>query len=154
MEGKDAKSIWKRHKTNKHGRHGKQRNKKASKQARRQTSKKAIKQAKWQTSKKASKRWCPWGKNVGLDQMSIVSLCWSMDDTLASKTHAWTCKKACKDAKKPWVAQTSMVSISSHGAEKGKGMHKATGIVVMDPKWLHLDKASWASDVTIQLQTR
>ena len=24
----------------------------------------------------------------------------SMDDTLASKTHAWTCKQACKDAYK------------------------------------------------------
>ena len=36
--------------------------------------------------------------NIGLDRMSIASLCWSMDDTLASKTHAWTCKQACKDA--------------------------------------------------------
>ena len=37
MEGKDAKSIWKRHKADKHDRHGKQRNKKANKQARKQT---------------------------------------------------------------------------------------------------------------------
>ena len=40
------------------------------------------------------------------------------------------------------LKQISMVSISSHRAEKGKGMHKATGIVAMDPKWLHPDKAS------------
>ena len=86
MEGKDAKNIWKRHKVDKHDRHGKQRNKKTTKQAR------------WQTSKKASKRWCPRGTNVGLDRRSIISLCWSMDDTLASKTHAWTCEQACKDA--------------------------------------------------------
>ena len=44
MEGKDAKSMWKRHKANKHDRHGKQRNKKAKKQARKKTSKKANKQ--------------------------------------------------------------------------------------------------------------
>ena len=36
MEGKDAKSIYKRHKADKQDRHGKQRNKKASKQARKQ----------------------------------------------------------------------------------------------------------------------
>ena len=34
---KDAKSMWKRHKVDKHNRQGKQRSKKASKQARRQT---------------------------------------------------------------------------------------------------------------------
>ena len=43
-----------------------------------------------------------------------------------------------------------MVSISSHGAERGKGVHEATGIVVMHPKWLHPNKASWASDVSTQ----
>ena len=63
MEGKDAKIIQKRHKANKYDRHGKQRNKKANKQTRRQT------------SKKINKRWCPRGTNVGLDQMSIISLC-------------------------------------------------------------------------------
>ena len=47
----------KRHKADKHDRHGKQRNKKASKQA-----------------KKANNRWCSQGTNVGLDQMSITSL--------------------------------------------------------------------------------
>ena len=52
------------------------------------------------------------------------------------------------------VAQTTMVSISSHGEEKGKGVLAATGIVVMHPKWLHPNKASWASDVTTQPQTR
>ena len=36
MEGKGAKSTWKRHKVDKHDRHGKQRNKEASKQARKQ----------------------------------------------------------------------------------------------------------------------
>ena len=35
-----------------------------------------------------------------------------------------------------------MASISSHEVEKGKGMHEATGIMVMPPKWLHLNKAS------------
>ena len=28
-----------------------------------------------QTSKKANKRWCPRGTNIGLDRMSITSLC-------------------------------------------------------------------------------
>ena len=79
MEGKDAKSIWK----------GIKRISMISK---------ASKEATKQTSKKANKRWCPQGKNVGLDWMSIASLCWSMDDTLASKTHAWTWRQACKDA--------------------------------------------------------
>ena len=35
---------------------------------------------------------------------------------------------------------------------KRKGMHEATGIMVMHPKWLHPNKASWASDVTAQPQ--
>ena len=52
------------------------------------------------------------------------------------------------------VAQTSMVSISSHEVAKGKCMHKATGIMVMHPKWLHPNKASWASSVITQPQTR
>ena len=39
-------------------------------------------------------------------------------------------------------------------SEKGKGMHKATDIMVMHPKWLHPNKASWASDVTVKQQTR
>ena len=46
-----------------------------------------------------------------------------------------------------------MASISSNGAEKGKGMYEATGIVAMHPKWLHPNKASWAMDVTTQPQT-
>ena len=117
-------------------------------------SKETRTQVRRQTNKKAKKRWCPWGTNVGLEQMSMTSLCWSMDDTLASKTHAWTCKQACKDAKKPWVAQTSMVSMTSHGVEKGKGMHEAIGIMVMHPKWLHPNKALWLSGITTQPQTR
>ena len=44
----------------------------------------------------------------------------------------------------------SMASISSHGAKKGKGMHEATSIMAMHPKWLHPNKVSWASDITIQ----
>jgi len=44
-------------------RHGKQRNKKASKQVRRLT------------IKKANKSWCPRVTNVGLDLISITSLC-------------------------------------------------------------------------------
>ena len=87
MEGKGAKSIWKRHKADKRDRHGKH-------------SKKVSEQVKRHTSKKMNKRWCLRGTNVGLDRMSITLLCWSIDDTLASKTHAWTCKKACKDAYK------------------------------------------------------
>ena len=37
-------------------------------------------------------------------------------------------------------------------SRKGRGMHKATGITKMPPKWLHPDKASWVSDVTTQPQ--
>ena len=80
----------------KHDRNGKQRSKEASKQA------------KGQKSEKANKRRCPRGTNVGLNRISIASLCQTMDDTLASKTHAWTCKQACKDAYKAnrWHKQT------------------------------------------------
>ena len=60
---KRCKEHMKRHKVDKHDRHGKQRSKKASKQAKKQT------------SKKAKERWCPQGTNVGLDRMSIASLC-------------------------------------------------------------------------------
>ena len=49
--------------------------------------------------------------------------------------------------------QTSMVSMSTHGVEKRKGMHDATQHPEIPPKWLHPHKASWASDVTAQLQT-
>ena len=35
---------------------------------------------------------------------------------------------------------------------KGKGTHVATRHPEMPPKWLHLNKASWASDVTTQGQ--
>ena len=52
------------------------------------------------------------------------------------------------------VAQTSLESISSHEAEKGNGMNKATSIMVMHPKWFHPNRASWASNVTTQPQTR
>ena len=47
-----------------------------------------------------------------------------------------------------------MVSIALRGAENGEGMHIATDIMTMHPKWLHPNKASWASDVTTQPQTR
>ena len=47
-----------------------------------------------------------------------------------------------------------MASISSHGAEKGKGMHEATSIMAMYPKWLHPNKGLLASDVITQPQTR
>ena len=36
---------------------------------------------------------------------------------------------------------------------KGEGRHEATGIMAMHPKWLHPNKASWASGVTKQDQT-
>ena len=58
-----CKEHMERHKTDKHDRHGKQRNQKASKLAKRKT------------SKKANKRWCPCGTDVGLDRVSIASLC-------------------------------------------------------------------------------
>ena len=71
-----------------------------------------------------------------------------MDDTLESKTHAWTCKQACKDAYKAneWHKQ----AWQAYHVEKGKDMQEATSIMVMHPKWLHLNRASWASDVTAQ----
>ena len=97
MEGKGVKSEWKRHNADKHDRHGKH-NRKAIKQAKKKTSKKQT--SKQENKQKSNKRWCPRGTNVGLHRVSIASLCWSMDDTLASKTCAWTCKKACKDAYK------------------------------------------------------
>ena len=50
--------------------------------------KKVNQQARRETRKKANKRWCPRGINVGLDRMSITSLCCSTNDTLARKTHA------------------------------------------------------------------
>ena len=37
---------------------------------------------------------------------------------------------------------------SSHGVKKGIGVPKATGIMVIPPKWLHPNKASWALNVT------
>ena len=37
-------------------------------------------------------------------------------------------------------------------SRKGEGMHKAIGIMAMHPKWLHPNKASWASNVTTQGQ--
>ena len=33
-----------------------------------------------------------------------------------------------------------MTSIALHGVEKGKGMHEATDIMAMHPKWLHPNK--------------
>ena len=80
MEGKDAKSIWK-------GIKWISMISMVSKEARKQTNKGKSKQKVVST-----------GTNVDLDPMSIASLYWSMEDTLASKTHAWTCKQACKDA--------------------------------------------------------
>ena len=55
---------------------------------------------------------------------------------------------------KPTGAQKRMASISSQGAEKGKGMHEATSITEMPPKLLHPDKATWVSDVTTQDQAQ
>ena len=43
---------------------------------------------------------------------------------------------------------------SSHRVEKGIGVHEATDIMAMHPIWLHPNKASWASNVTTQPQTR
>ena len=44
-----------------------------------------------------------------------------------------------------------MTNISLHEVEKGEAIHEATGIMAMHPKWLHPNKASWASDVTTRL---
>ena len=66
--------------------------------ASKETRKQAKKQESKQTNEKANKRWCPQGTNVDLDRMVMTSLCWSMDDKLASKTHAWACEQTCKDA--------------------------------------------------------
>ena len=44
-----------------------------------------------------------------------------------------------------------MVSITWHRMEEGKGVHEATNIMVMYPKWLHLNKALWASHITTNL---
>ena len=55
-----------------------------------------------------TKRWCPRRTNVGLDRVSIIPWDWSVDDI---QTRAWTCRQACKDAKKQ---------------RKWKGWHKAS----------------------------
>ena len=110
---KRCKEYMKRHKIDERDRHGKH-------------NKKASKQAKKQTSKKTNKRWCPWGINVGLDRMSITLWCWSMDDTLASKTHAWTCKQACK------------------GAYKANGWHKQAWQAYHRMKWKR-ERYAWSN---------
>ena len=38
-------------------------------------------------------------------------------------------------------------------SRKGKGMHEATGITEMHPKWLHSNTASWALNQITQPQT-
>ena len=58
---------------------------------------KHAKHMKRQTSMLSNKKGCPRRTNVGLDRVSIVPLDWNMDDT---QTHAWTCRQACKDARK------------------------------------------------------
>ena len=55
-------------------RHDKAQDKQINKKARKQTGKQANKKEDKQ-AKKANKRWCPQGTNVGLDRMSIASLC-------------------------------------------------------------------------------
>ena len=77
-----------------------------------------------------------------------------MDDTLARNTHAWTCRQSCKNAQKAngWHKQAWL---AYHRTKwKGRGMQEETSIIVMHPKWLHPDKALWASDVTTQPYTR
>ena len=65
-----------------------------------------------------------------------------MDDTLASKTYAWTCRQTCKDAQKAngWHKQAWQAYYRME--RKGRGIHEATGIMAMHPKWLRPDKAS------------
>ena len=62
--------------------------------------------------------------------------------------------KHVKMQRKPTDGINKYGILASHGAEKGKGMNKTTGIKTMPPKWLHPNKALWASDVTTQTQTR
>ena len=55
--------------------------------------------------------------------------------------------------RKPTSGTNKHVSISLHEAAKENDMHKAIGIIVMHPKWLHPNKALWASGVITQPQT-
>jgi len=50
---------------------------------------KHVKHTNRQTNILSNKRGCPRRTNVDLDQISIVPLDWSMNDT---QTHAWTCR--------------------------------------------------------------
>ena len=100
--------------------------------------KKHVKHTKRQRNMLSNKMGCPWGTNVGLDQVTIVPLNWSMDNT---PTHTRTCRHVCKDAKKQrkpngW-RKTSKASISTlHGAEKGVNQkHQHHGGV--SHKWLY-----------------
>ena len=64
-------------------RHDKQQDKQANQKANTQGSKQTSKQERRQTKDGVRKV-----TNVGLDRMSMTSLCCTMDDTLANKTHA------------------------------------------------------------------
>ena len=114
---KEAKGIWKRHKADKHDRHGKQRNKKASKQARRQTSKKA-KQKVVSTRDK-----CRFGSNV---HDFIVLKHGRHNSKQDSCMDMWASLLRCIESQR--VARTNMVSIASHGEEKGRVCTKQPGI--------------------------
>ena len=80
-----------------------------------------MRHTKRQTSMLSNKKGCPRKTNVGLDQVSLVPLDWSMEDT---QTHAKTCMQACKDVKKQrkpnrWrIASKASIS-TSHKVEKG-----------------------------------
>ena len=69
----------------------------------------------------SNKRGCPRKTNVGLDRVSIVLWDWSMDNI---QTHAWTCRQACKNAKKQrkpgrWHKASKASITTLQGVEKG-----------------------------------
>ena len=75
-----------------------------------------------------------------------------MDNTLASKLMLGHVSKHVKMQKKPTGGTNKHGKHIIAWSGKGESMHEATGIMVMHPKWLHPNKASWASDVTAQPQ--
>ena len=67
--------------------------------------------------------------------------------------HEHVCKRV-KMHRKPMGGTNKHGKHSIVRSEKGKGTHGVTRHSEMPPKWLHLNKASWASDVTTQGQAR
>ena len=74
-----------------------------------------------------------------------------MDDTLTSKTHAWTYKQVCKDAHKAneWHKQAYRCT-----ERKREGYTRSNLHPEMPPKWLHPNNALWVLGITNQDQAR